>query len=59
MLRQFWKDALYELSQVTWLSKKQAIWISFITVMFIIGSAIFMWGADTILSQLYLLISKI
>ncbi len=54
-MKKFMHDALYELSQVTWLTKKQAIRYSIITVGFVLTSAIAFWWVDTIFSYLYTL----
>jgi preprotein translocase SecE subunit len=42
----FIKKAREELSRVTWLTKKQAIHLSSITVMFVFLSTVFLWLVD-------------
>jgi preprotein translocase SecE subunit len=57
-MKKFMHDALLELSQITWLTKKQAIRISIITIIFVIVSAFILWGVDTGFTSLYKLISQ-
>ena len=55
-MNKFFQDALHELSQITWLTKDQAIKYSIITVIFVFVSAVFLWGIDTIFTEIYKLI---
>lgn len=55
-MKKFFQEAQHELSQVTWLTKNQAIKISAITVIFVIASAVVLWGVDTIFTALYKLV---
>ena len=52
-MKQFFKDAFYELSQVTWLTRSQAIRISAITVVFVILSAVGLWAVDSVFTEIY------
>ena len=56
-MKQLMNNALHELSQVTWLTKKQAIRISIITIIFVFVSALILWGVDAGFTELYKLIS--
>ena len=56
-MKTFMHNALLELSQITWLTKKQAIRISIIIIIFVIVSAFILWGVDTGFTSLYKLIS--
>lgn len=55
-MKAFLQDALHELSQVTWLTKNQAVRISIITVAFVLVSAVVFWAVDLVLTELYKLI---
>ena len=55
MMKKFIHEAFYELSQVTWLTKKQAVRYSTITVAFVTFSAIAFWAVDTLFDRLYIL----
>ena len=55
-MKKFIKDALYELSQVTWLTKDQAIRYSIITVLFVFISSVLLWAIDFLLTEGYQLI---
>ncbi|PCI24891.1 preprotein translocase subunit SecE [Candidatus Peregrinibacteria bacterium] len=49
----FFQEAQEELSRVTWLTKKQAIHISMVTLFFVVMATIFIGGSDYLLSLLY------
>jgi len=55
-MKKFFQEALNELSQVTWLTKDQAIRYSLITVSFVFTSSLILWGVDTLLTQFYKII---
>ena len=57
MMKKIMHDAVYELSQVTWLTKKQAIRYSIITVSFVLISAIAFWAVDLAFSQWFQLLT--
>ena len=52
-MKEFFKNASNELSQVTWLTKNQAIRLSIITLISVLISAFLLWGVDLILTEAY------
>ncbi|MBR4632099.1 MAG: preprotein translocase subunit SecE [Elusimicrobia bacterium] len=48
---QFFKDAYFELTKVTWLSKKEVVATTFVVIVFVIIMAIFVGLVDMILSS--------
>ena len=47
---QFFKDAYFELTKVTWLTKKEVVATTFVVIVFVIIMAIFVGLVDMILS---------
>ena len=52
-MKAFFQEALHELSQVTWLTRNQAIRISIITIIFVLVSAVALWAVDTAMTEVY------
>jgi len=52
-MKKFIKEALSELYNVSWPTKKHAINISKVTIIFTIICAIFIWTSDYILAEAY------
>ncbi len=49
---QFFKEAYYELTKVTWLGRKEVVGTTIVTVIFIIIMSIFVSGVDLILGRI-------
>ena len=49
---QFFKDAFFELTKVTWLSKKEVVATTVVVIVFVIIMALFVGVVDMILSGL-------
>ena len=47
---QFFKDAYFELTKVTWLTKKEVVATTFVVIVFVIIMALFVGFVDMILS---------
>jgi len=47
---QFFKDAYYELTKVTWLSRKEAAGTTVVVIIFVVIMAIFVYIVDFILT---------
>lgn len=58
-MKKFFREAVSELHNVTWPTKKHAINIARITLGFTLVSAVFMWVMDYIFSESYSFISKL
>ena len=49
---QFFKDAFFELTKVTWLSKKEVVATTIVVIVFVIIMALFVGAVDVVLSGL-------
>ena len=49
---QFFKDAFFELTKVTWLSKKEVVATTVVVIVFVIIMALFVGAVDVFLSGL-------
>ena len=49
---QFFKDAFFELTKVTWLNKKEVVATTVVVIVFVIIMALFVGAVDVVLSGL-------
>ena len=49
---QFFKDAYFELTKVTWLNKKEVVATTIVVIVFVIIMALFVGAVDMVLSGL-------